>query len=72
MLHINVKLEKRHRNTPPEIYKITINYLTRREVTGFRGGGGEGWGGRRFLVKVTRERTLRFKLGKLLPYLTMN
>lgn len=30
------------------------------------------WGGRRFLVKVTRKRTLRFKLGKLLPYLTMN
>lgn len=39
MLHINVKLEKRHRNTPPERYKITRNYLTRREVTGFRGGG---------------------------------
>lgn len=45
MLHINVKLEKRHRNTPPETHKITRNYLTGREVTGFRGGGvgGDFW-----------------------------
>lgn len=36
---------------PPKIYKITRNYWTGREITGFRGGWGEGVGWEEMFVK---------------------